>query len=138
MASWERHDWRTLLAVGAGGAVGALCRWGIDCAVRSLGQPLPWATLAVNVIGCLLMGFLVAAVLGHPRRHPLWRPLLGVGFLGGFTTFSAFAGDVIVLLRGGDAWAALAYLVASVVGSLLAVVLGFRGGEAVLARRPPS
>ena len=124
---------RAILAVGVGGALGALARWGVDVAVEAAGRPIPLATLAVNLGGCLLMGLLVAAVLGHPRRHPLWRPFLGVGVLGGFTTFSAFAGDVLLILRDGHPATALAYLLASVAGALIAVWLGYVLGQ--LGRR---
>ena len=89
-----------------------------------MGADAPWATLTVNLLGSLLMGLLVAAVVDHPARHPLWRPLLGVGFLGGFTTFSAFAGDAVLLADGGDWLAAIGYVVVTVVGGLLALVAG--------------
>lgn len=123
------------LAVPVGGALGASSRWGISVLVAEAGGDLPLATLAVNVLGCLAMGLLVAFVLAHPARHPLWRPFLGVGFLGGFTTFSAFAADTILLARDG-AWAmSAAYLVVSLAGCLLAVWAGIAIGRRIQDRR---
>ena len=127
--------WRALLAVAAGGAIGATCRWGVDVIVRDAAQPLAIATWVVNVVGCLLMGLLVAAVVSDPGRHPLWRPFLGVGVLGGFTTFSAFALDSVLLLRDGSVAWALAYVAASLAGSLVGVWGGFELGHAVRRAR---
>lgn len=129
---------RALLAAVAGGAIGATARYAIDAGAERLGIALPWATLSVNVVGCALMGLLVAYVLAHPSRHPLWRPFLGVGVLGGFTTFSAFAGDAVVLADEG-AWAAsAAYIVATLAGGLLALWLGHALGHVMRRRRPAS
>lgn len=124
----ERPSWRDQLlpwlVVLAGGALGASARWCVSWAYDSSGVRLVWATLSVNLLGCLLMGVLVSYVLAHPARHPLWRPFLGVGFLGGFTTFSAFAADAVALIRDSSWILSAAYLVASVAGCLLAVWAG--------------
>jgi len=103
--------------------------------MRGADQPLAVATLTVNIVGCLLMGLLVAVVVSDPGRHPLWRPFLGVGVLGGFTTFSAFALDTVTLLRNGSVAWALGYLIASVAGSLLGLWAGFALGHAVRRAR---
>lgn len=118
--------WREVLAVAAGGALGALGRYGVGVAAVAVGIDSPWATLAVNVVGCLLMGLLVAAVLEDPRRtrHALWRPFLGVGVLGGFTTFSAFAGDAVLLAEAGHGVISASYVVVTVVAGLAALRLG--------------
>lgn len=115
--------------------MGALGRHGVDLVAQALGLASPWATLVVNIAGCLAMGLLVAAVLADPGRHPLWRPLVGIGVLGGFTTFSAFAGDVVTLFDDGQGVAAAAYLVATLVGGLAAVYLGIALGERRRAAR---
>jgi CrcB protein len=100
----------------------------MDVAAEIMGLPMAAATLTVNLLGCFLMGALVAFVLAHPGRHPLWRPFLGVGLLGGFTTFSAFAADA-VLIAGEGAWAvSTAYVAATLIGGLLALWLGYAGG----------
>lgn len=125
-----------LLAVAAGGALGATARYAIGLTIDGLGVALPWATLTVNLVGCLLMGVLVSYVLAHPGHHPLWRPFLGAGVLGGFTTFSAFAGDAVLLADEG-AWAAsAAYVVTTLAGGLLALWVGYEVGHALRRRRP--
>jgi CrcB protein len=113
----------------AGGVLGAEARYGVDR--LSAGNPsgIPWATLAVNATGCLLIGVLMVVLLELTAPHRLLRPFLGIGVLGGFTTFSAYAVEVQVLLADGRALAALGYLAATPV---LAVAFCWAG--AALAR----
>src|SRR5690554_2001098 len=107
--------------VGLGGAVGSMARYGVG-RMFPLGG-FPYATLTVNVVGSLLMG-LLAAVLS--RTAIGWseeaRLLLGVGLLGGFTTFSAFSLDVFTLLQRGEWASGIAYIILSVVLSIAALV----------------
>lgn len=118
MPAVSRIDGPALAVTGAGGALGAGARYAMDVMAGGVGLALPWATLAINILGCALMGLLFAYVLAHPDAHALWKPFLGAGVLGGFTTFSAFAGDAVVLAEG-DAWPmAAAYLVVTLVGCL--------------------
>lgn len=121
---------RALIAVGTGGALGAVARYAVGLAADALGIASPWATLAVNIVGCLLMGLLAAAVLAQPARgrSVFWRSFLGVGLLGGFTTFSAFAGDAVLLLDRGDVLASTAYVVGTMVIGLAALRLGLALG----------
>ena len=126
---------RALLASAAGGAIGAITRYAIDVLAQAQGVALPWATLAINVVGCALMGLLVAYVLAHPSRHPLWRPFLGAGVLGGFTTFSAFAADAVSLVESGAQAMAVAYVVATLIGGLLAIRVAVTAGAALHRRR---
>ncbi len=116
-----------LLVVAAGGAAGALARHGIDVAA---GDTLfPWATLAINVVGAFALGLLPAiAAVGRSHRRSL---LLGPGLLGGFTTVSAWAGQVRELAATGQAPLAGLYLAATLGAGLLAAALGQR-----LAHRP--
>lgn len=128
-------DARALAVAAAGGALGAMARYAIDLTADRLGVALPWATLAINVVGCLLMGVLVSYVLAYPARHQLWRPFLGAGVLGGFTTFSAFAGDAVLLADEG-AWAtSAAYVAATLAMGLLALWAGYAMGDALHRRR---
>ena len=87
-------------AVAAGGVIGALARHGAGVALPTAAGAFPLTTFAVNVVGCALMGALVAALARTPGAHPLLRPFLGTGVLGGFTTFSAFAVETVELLSG--------------------------------------
>jgi fluoride exporter len=118
------------LLAAAGGALGALARWGVAVALpRSSGQ-WPWATLTANLVGCLLIGVLLAVLSTRRPDEERLRTFLGAGVLGGFTTFSAFAVEVADLLRAGVPVLAGAYVAASVLGGLLAVALGVRLGGA--------
>ncbi len=113
------------LLAASGGALGALARWGLSLALPSPGG-WPWATLLVNHSGCLLLGALLAP-LAHRSPQPSWaRPFLGVGVLGGYTTYSTFAVEVVDLVDDGAVALAIGYLLASVVGGILAVALGAR------------
>ena len=112
------------LLVMLGGAIGAAARYHLGGAIGR-GAAFPWGTLAVNILGGLLMGLLAARMPGDAARL-----LLGVGVLGGFTTFSAFSLETVTLFEGGAAPAALAYVAASVIGACLALWLGLVMGRA--------
>jgi CrcB protein len=118
------------LLAALGGALGALTRWAIAETLPASPGGWPWATLSVNLTGCLLLGVLLA-VLAARAPEPSWaRPFLGVGVLGGFTTYSTFAVESVQLVDDGAAGLAAAYVLLSVVGGVAAVALG-----AVAARR---
>jgi CrcB protein len=119
-----------LAVVAAGGALGALTRYGIEAAVPTPAGGFPWATFGINVAGCAAIGALMVLILEGWRPHPLLRPFLTVGLLGGFTTFSAYAVEARVLLAGGHPALAVAYVVGTVLAALLAVHSG-----ATLTRR---
>ncbi|UVO51580.1 fluoride efflux transporter CrcB [Sphingomonas sp. SUN019] len=113
-----------LLLVMAGGAVGSAARYLTGRAMGVwLGPDYPWGTLTVNLVGGFLMGLLVG-VLARNNAGESWRLLLGVGALGGFTTFSAFALDVVVLFERGAMASAALYAIASVVGAIVALFAG--------------
>lgn len=123
-----------LLLATAGGALGAGSRHLVNVGLaRLLGSSFPWGTLTVNLVGSLLMGILVELlVLRYSGSMPL-RTLLGTGFLGGFTTFSAFSLDIFVLIERGDVGLALAYAAGSVLAGLAAVYAGIALVRMVLA-----
>jgi CrcB protein len=107
-----------------GGALGAGARYLAGRAALALpGSDFPWGTLVVNLVGGLLMG-LLAGVLARGGASEAWRLLLGVGVLGGFTTFSAFSLDAVTMIGRGDVGAALVYVFASVIGSIAALYAG--------------
>ncbi len=110
------------LLVGLGGALGAMARYGAGLAAVRLGAgDFPWATLFVNVAGGLAMGVL-AGTLGAEDQGA--RQLLGVGVLGGFTTFSAFSIETVRLIEGGQPDVALGYALASVLLAVSACWIG--------------
>jgi CrcB protein len=120
-------------AVAGGGVLGALARAGAQTAFPHPPAGFPWATLGVNVTGCLLIGVLMAVLTARPAGT-LVRPFLGVGVLGGYTTFSTYAVDVQRALVAGAPGTALAYLVATPVGALLAVWAGDAATGRLLSR----
>lgn len=109
------------LLVGLGGGLGAMSRYGVGQLVAA-----PWGTLAVNVIGSFLMGVLFASLATDAQKM-----LLGVGFLGGFTTFSAFSLDAVGLAQDGRLGLAMLYVSVSVGVSIIALLLGIVLGRAL-------
>ena len=114
-----------LILVAAGGAIGASARHLVNLAfLRSLGPGFPWATLVVNVVGSFAMGLFVGWLALRLSASNELRLFVATGILGGFTTFSAFSLDFAVLWERGASLPALGYLIASVIGSILALFLG--------------
>ncbi|AYC33094.1 fluoride efflux transporter CrcB [Pseudomonas cavernae] len=114
-----------ILAVAAGGMIGTLLRFATGNWVSThWPQHFYLATVAVNIVGCLLIGYLYGLFLMRPDVPVEVRAGLMVGFLGGLTTFSSFSLDTLRLLEGGQAPLALGYAAASVLGSLLATWAG--------------
>ncbi|MFG1779781.1 fluoride efflux transporter FluC [Micromonospora sp. NPDC049048] len=111
-------------AVAAGGALGALARAGLQHTFPHGPTGFAWATFTVNLTGCFLIGVLMAALDRAGGRRPLLRPFLGVGVLGGYTTFATYAVDIRLALDAGVPRVALTYLAATMLGALVAVWLG--------------
>jgi CrcB protein len=120
-------DRRELGAIFLGGALGTLLRAGLLEAVGEGAPGWPWATLAVNVVGAFLLGYLVTALPPATRHRPLWT----TGFCGGLTTFSTLQVELLKMLEAGRLGIAVAYGGAS----LLAGLIGVQSGV-VLGRRP--
>ncbi|ADP82221.1 fluoride efflux transporter CrcB [Pseudofrankia inefficax] len=112
-----------LLVISAGGVLGACARYGAALAWPTPAGAFPWTTWAVNVSGCAAIGVLMVLIAEVRTAHPLVRPFLGTGILGGFTTFSTYAVDTQRLLDAGRAGLALGYLAATMAGALGAVWL---------------
>ena len=111
---------RELLLVGAGGFLGAAARYGVSLAMARWTLTFPWATLAINVLGCFLIGLLMPLV----EARPYWLAFVVPGLLGGFTTFSAFGHETWKLVQNGTPVLAAVYVAASVGVGLSAVWLG--------------
>jgi CrcB protein len=124
--------WVNVLAVSAGGIVGCLLRWlsGVWLNARWSGFPL--GTLFVNCIGGLLIGMALFWFERSPNES--LRLLVITGVLGGFTTFSSFSVESLIMLQRGELGLALAHTLAHVLGSLTAAAIGFRIAQALLLR----
>ncbi len=127
------HPAAVLCAIAVGGVLGALARAGLQAAFPHPPTGFPWATFGINVVGSLLIGALMAVLTARPAG-PLVRPFLGVGVLGGFTTFSTYAVETQRAAAAGALGTALAYLAATLVGALLAVWAGDAVAGRLLAR----
>ena len=136
MAVVRRGDAGLLAVVAAGGVLGSLARYAVGLALPHASGAFAWSTFLVNVTGSLAMGVLVVWVLSMDRPHPWLRPFLGVGVLGGWTTFSSYALDTHAMVQAGHGPVAAAYLVGSLVVGLVAVGLGVTLGERLFGRRP--
>ena len=114
-----------LLLVMIGGAIGSGGRHLVGRATLAwFGPDYPYGTLAVNLIGGFAMGLLVGTLARNGQSGEQTRLLLGVGVLGGFTTFSAFSLDAMNMIERGDWGMALTYILASVIGSIAALAIG--------------
>ena len=117
----RRDDTTVLAAIAVGGATGAAGRYLIGREWPTPAGAFPASTLAINVLGCALIGVLMVLVADVWGRQRLIRPFLGTGVLGGFTTFSTYAVDIERLVAGAHAGTALLYLAVTPIGALLAV-----------------
>lgn len=115
-----------LLAVAAGGVLGALARYAVSLLVAHSATGFAWSTVLVNVSGCLFIGLLLGWHDCRAERHRYLRPFLAVGVLGGYTTFSTYALDAQVLLADGRVFPAIGYLLGTLLGALVAVWVGLR------------
>jgi fluoride exporter len=125
-------------AIALGGMIGASGRYALELAWPHPTGALPWATLVTNASGCLLIGALmvyVVEVSAGALRHPLVRPFLGVGVLGGYTTFSTYTVQSETLVADGRPLLAIAYLFGTLAAALAAVVLGVAVARALAGRR---
>jgi len=120
-----------LLTIAGGGALGAVARYGLGRVWSTPAASFPATTLAVNLVGCLLLGFLLTLLTERfpPATH--LRAFACIGVLGSFTTFSAFAVETDLLLETGRVGPAAAYLGATLVGGLFATAMGMFSARSV-------
>lgn len=121
-----------ILAIAAGGAVGAVLRfWSSNWVYAQVGRGFPYGTMAVNLFGSLLMGFCYIWLVERSTLGPEWRALIMVGFLGAFTTFSTFSVETMNLLEGGAIIKAGLNMVLSVMLCVVAAWLGMMAGRQI-------
>ncbi|MBR1161134.1 fluoride efflux transporter CrcB [Bradyrhizobium elkanii] len=121
----EALNVQLLAAVAIGGSLGSVARYLVAIgAGRLVGTEFPWGTLVINIVGSFLIGVFAEAFALSWNASQAMRVFLTVGICGGFTTFSTFSLDAIVLMQRGELWAAGAYIAASVALSILALFGG--------------
>jgi fluoride exporter len=116
--------WAPLVAIAIGGVLGSEARYGLNLALPHPAGGMPWATFLINFSGCALMGVLMVTITELSSAHRLVRPFLGVGVLGGYTTFSTYSLEIHQLLAAGRPGLALTYLALTPVSALAAVWIG--------------
>ncbi|WP_307834583.1 fluoride efflux transporter FluC [Paractinoplanes lichenicola] len=117
----DRSQAQIIAAVALGGILGACARYGAALLWPTAPDGFPWTTFWVNVTGCAAMGVLMVVITEVLTAHPLVRPFLGTGILGGYTTFSTYIVDAQHLLDTGHAATALTYLATTLLAALFAV-----------------
>jgi fluoride exporter len=127
---------RTFWAIAIGAALGGVSRYYLASSIQQrLGTSFPWGTLVVNVTGSLLLGFVLRYALSTPAVSVEMRALLTTGFCGGYTTFSTFSFETAALLEEGQYERAGAYVLGSVVLSIVATICGLILARELLAYR---
>jgi CrcB protein len=126
--------WSVLGVISAGGAAGALARYGLGQALPGGVGGFPWVTFIINVSGCLLIGVLMVLVGDVWSGRRLLRPFLGTGLLGGYTTFSTYVVDAQHLINAGAVGTALAYVAGTLLAALAAVQAGMTVTRVVVTR----
>lgn len=123
----ESRILRTLFLIGTGGFIGSILRYLVSGYAQQLSKSIqfPFGTLAVNILGCALVGFLAELADQRGAITGETRAFLIVGILGGFTTFSAFGNETMNLLRDGELWLAFGNIIGHIVLGLGAVWLGY-------------
>ena len=116
---------RDILLVGAGSCLGGILRYLVSLLVHSAKGGFPWSTFLVNIIGCLIIGLLWGLTNRQTNASSLLNLFLIVGFCGGFTTFSTFSKENLVLLQSGNYFVFALYSLGSISIGLAAVALGY-------------
>lgn len=114
-----------IISIAIGGALGALCRYGMTMGISSLiGRGFPYGTLVVNILGSFLMGAAYVIIVEEINVNPEWRVGITIGLLGAFTTFSTFSIETLNLLESGDVFKASLNILLSISFCMLGCWLG--------------
>ena len=116
---------RNILVVGAGSFIGGVARYLVSLAMKGIGKGFPWATLTVNLLGCLLIGLLWGFLSRNATESSSWGLFLTVGLCGGFTTFSTFSKEALTMLQAGQIGGFATYVVVSVLAGIAMAALGY-------------
>ena len=116
---------KNILVVGAGSFVGGAARYLVSLVMKGVSKGFPWATLIVNLVGCFLIGLLWGILSKNGSEGSNWALFLTVGLCGGFTTFSTFSKEALVMLQAGNVWGFAGYVAISVIAGIVLVALGY-------------
>ena len=116
---------KNIVAVGAGSFIGGSARYLVSLMMKSVGKGFPWATLIVNLAGCFLIGLLWGVFSRSSSEGSSWALFLTVGLCGGFTTFSTFSKEALMMLQYGNIWLFAGYVALSVVAGVALVAAGY-------------
>ena len=120
---------KNILAVGAGSFIGGAARYIVSLAMKGIGKGFPWATLAVNLVGCLMIGLLWGLLSRNAAENTSWGLFLTVGLCGGLTTFSTFSKEALAMLQTGQIWGFASYIALSILAGIALVALGYYIGR---------
>ena len=120
---------RNIIAVGAGSFIGGIARYLVSLAMKGISKGFPWATVLVNLIGCLIIGLLWGFLSRNASESTSWGLFLTVGLCGGFTTFSTFSKEALTMLQTGQIWGFASYIALSILAGIALVALGYYIGR---------
>ena len=120
---------RNIIAVGAGSFIGGIARYLVSLVMKSISKGFPWATLLVNLLGCLTIGLLWGFLSRNASESTSWGLFLTVGLCGGFTTFSTFSKEALTMLQTGQIWGFASYIALSILAGIALVALGYYIGR---------
>ena len=116
---------RNIIAVGAGSFIGGIARYLVSLVMKGISKGFPWATLLVNLSGCLIIGLLWGFLSRNASESTSWGLFLTVGLCGGFTTFSTFSKEALTMLQTGQIWGFASYIALSILAGIALVALGY-------------
>ena len=120
---------RNIIAVGSGSFIGGIARYLVSLAMKGISKGFPWATLLVNLLGCLIIGLLWGFLSRNASESTSWGLFLTVGLCGGFTTFSTFSKDALTMLQTGQIWGFASYIALSILAGIVLVAIGYYIGR---------
>ena len=116
---------RNIIAVGAGSFIGGIARYIVSLAMKGISKGFPWATVLVNLLGCLIIGLLWGFLSRNASESTSWGLFLTVGLCGGFTTFSTFSKEALTMLQTGQIWGFASYIALSILAGIALVAIGY-------------
>ena len=116
---------KNTIMVGCGSFLGGAARYLISVSMKTMSKGFPWGTLAVNLVGCLIIGLLWGFFSKNSSESSSWALFMTVGICGGFTTFSTFSKEALMMLQAGNFMSLLAYVAISVIAGIALVAAGY-------------